>query len=137
MAKITSLPDGVEFDANAGETLLEAALRAELPLTHACGGRAKCSPTCRVWGRRPWGSTGALRAPTPSGRWPNGSVSATRYASPANCDPGGDLRVRRLVIDETDLMMTSQLDRSTGDPRRRGPRRGSVLQRHRRLHDDG
>jgi class 3 adenylate cyclase len=26
--------------------------------------------------------------------------------------PGGDLRVRRLVIDETDLMMTSQLDRS-------------------------
>ena len=48
MAKITSLPDDVEFDAHPGETLLEAALRAELPLTHACGGRAKCS-TCRVW----------------------------------------------------------------------------------------
>ena len=48
MAKITSLPDDVEFDAHPGETLLEAALRAALPLTHACGGRAKCS-TCRVW----------------------------------------------------------------------------------------
>ncbi len=30
MAKIISLPDGVEFDANEGETLLESALRADL-----------------------------------------------------------------------------------------------------------
>ena len=48
MAKIISLPDGVEFDVGEGETLLMAALRAELPLAHACGGRAKCS-TCRIW----------------------------------------------------------------------------------------
>ncbi len=48
MAKVTSLPDKVEFDVAAGETLLEAALRLGVPWAHACGGRAKCS-TCRTW----------------------------------------------------------------------------------------
>ena len=48
MARVTSLPDNVDFDVAAGETLLEAALRSGIPVTHACGGRAKCS-TCRVW----------------------------------------------------------------------------------------
>ena len=48
MPKIVSLPDGVAFDVDEGQSVLEAALRANLPLTHACGGRAKCS-TCRVW----------------------------------------------------------------------------------------
>ena len=84
MAKITSLPDGVEFDAHPGETLLEAALRAELPLTHACGGRAKCS-TCRVWVL-----SGLDECPsrTEAERTlADGSVSTTRYASPASCSP--------------------------------------------------
>jgi ferredoxin len=48
MARITALPDQQDFDASDGETLLEAALRARIPVAHACGGRAKCS-TCRVW----------------------------------------------------------------------------------------
>ena len=48
MAKVTALPDRVDFEVAADETLLEAALRSGVPFAHACGGRAKCS-TCRVW----------------------------------------------------------------------------------------
>jgi class 3 adenylate cyclase/nitrite reductase/ring-hydroxylating ferredoxin subunit len=108
MAKITSLPDGVEFDAHEGESLLEAALRAELPLTHACGGRAKCS-TCRVWVL-----AGLDRCPP---RTDAEQALAARLGLgdevrlACQLRPCGDVRVRRLVIDETDLMMSIQLER--------------------------
>jgi 2Fe-2S ferredoxin len=36
-----------EFLGKRGETLLEALLRAELPIAHSCGGNATCG-TCRV-----------------------------------------------------------------------------------------
>ncbi|GIT53340.1 MAG: hypothetical protein Ct9H300mP16_05000 [Pseudomonadota bacterium] len=48
LPKVKSLPDDVEFELAAGETLLEGALKASIPIAHACGGRAKCS-TCRFW----------------------------------------------------------------------------------------
>ena len=109
MAKIVSLPDGVEFDANEGETLLDAALRAALPLTHACGGRAKCS-TCRVWVLA--GLEGCpLRTDAEQALARRlGLGDEVRLA--CQLRPCGDLRVRRLVLDETDLMMSSQLERS-------------------------
>ncbi|HEX5077729.1 MAG TPA: adenylate/guanylate cyclase domain-containing protein [Geminicoccaceae bacterium] len=112
MARIVSLPDGVEFDAHEGETLLAAALRADLPLTHACGGRAKCS-TCRVWVlaglERCSSRTEAERAL--AGRL--GLGDEVRLA--CQLRPCGDLRVRRLVLDETDLLLSSQLDRSVAN----------------------
>lgn len=42
------LPDDIELTAGTSQTLLNAALAAGLPHTHACGGDARCS-TCRVW----------------------------------------------------------------------------------------
>lgn len=48
MTKVTSLPDNVEFDVAANETLLDPAIRSDFAFAHACGGRAKCS-ACRVW----------------------------------------------------------------------------------------
>lgn len=116
MAKVTSLPDNVEIDVADGETLLEAALRAGIPLTHACGGRAKCS-TCRVWVLE--GLDGA------SPRTEVEQVLADKLSFSDDmrlaCQlrPTGELRVRRLVLDETDLVMSNQLERSaatrTGD----------------------
>src|SRR5688500_9411073 len=105
MARITSLPDGVEFDAHPGETLLEAALRAELPLTHACGGRAKCS-TCRV--RVLFGLDGCPARTDAEQKLVErlGLDDEVRLA--CQLPPGGDLRVQRLVVGETDLMMASQ-----------------------------
>ena len=111
MAKVTSLPDNLDIDVAADETLLEAALRSGVPLAHACGGRAKCS-TCRIWvldgleacpQRSPDEASMADRL---------GLADEVRLA--CQLRPEGDLRVRRLVLDETDLVMSSQLDRSTG-----------------------
>ena len=109
MALITSLPDGISFETKPGETLLAAARRAELPLTCACGGRAKCS-TCRVW------VLDGLEDCPP--RTPAEEALATRLGLSrevrlaCQIEPAGDLRIRRLVLDETDLMMSNQLDRS-------------------------
>ena len=48
MPSLRSLPDNITIDCAAGESVLEAARRAHLPIAHACGGKAKCS-TCRIW----------------------------------------------------------------------------------------
>ncbi len=47
MALIHFLPDDIKIEANAGETILKAGLRAGIDQAHLCGGSARCS-TCRV-----------------------------------------------------------------------------------------
>lgn len=109
MVKIISLPDGVEFDVGEGETLLTAALRAELPLAHACGGRAKCS-TCRVWVLEGLDACPARNEVEGELAGRIGLGAEVRLA--CQLKPESDMRVRRLVLDETDLVMCSQLNRS-------------------------
>jgi len=108
MVKVTSLPDKVDIEVSAGETLLEAALRSGVPFAHACGGRAKCS-TCRIWVLDGLGDCPQRSADEASMADRLGLADEVRLA--CQLRPDGDLRVRRLVLDETDLMMTSQLDR--------------------------
>lgn len=109
MVKITSLPDDVEFEVTGDETLLEAGLRSNVAFAHACGGQAKCS-TCRIWVL-----DGLAVCPERTEREASmasrlGFAQEVRLA--CQLRPEGKLRVRRLVIDETDLMMCSQLDRA-------------------------
>ena len=47
MATVRFLPDETVAEAAAGDTLLDAAQRAGVPLASACGGEAACT-TCRV-----------------------------------------------------------------------------------------
>ena len=47
MPTLYVLPDQRLVECRTGEVILNAALRAGIPFTHACGGRGKCS-TCRV-----------------------------------------------------------------------------------------
>jgi adenylate cyclase len=47
MIRISYLPDARDVEASPVETILKAALRAGINLTHACGSNARCS-TCRV-----------------------------------------------------------------------------------------
>jgi len=109
MAKVTSLPDNVDFDVNADETLLEAALRSGVTFAHACGGRAKCS-TCRIWVIDGLEACSQRTAAETSMAERLGFTSEVRLA--CQLRPEGELCVRRLVLDETDLMMCSQLDRA-------------------------
>ena len=106
MTKATALPDRVDFDVAANETLLEAALRSGVPFAHACGGRAKCS-TCRIWVL-----DGLEACPR---RNPDEALMADRLRLAdqirlaCQLRPQGELCFRRLVLDETDIMLTSQL----------------------------
>jgi adenylate cyclase len=47
MTKISFFPQPEEVEMSEGETILQTALRANVPMTHMCGGVARCS-TCRV-----------------------------------------------------------------------------------------
>ncbi len=109
MATVLSLPDDRRFGVSPGESVLEAALKADVPMAHACGGRGKCS-TCRVWVL-----DGLESCPAPT---EIEAALADRLRLSAEvrlaCQlrPSGDIRLRRLVLDETDLAISSQLDRS-------------------------
>ena len=106
MTKVTALPDSVDFDVAVNETLLEAALRSGVPFAHACGGRAKCS-TCRVWVLDGLESCPQRNANETSMADRLKLADEIRLA--CQLRPQGELRVRRLVLDETDIMITSQL----------------------------
>lgn len=48
MPKITFLPMNQTIEAQEGETILDVALGADIPIQHACGGFCACT-TCHVW----------------------------------------------------------------------------------------
>ncbi len=110
MPTLRSLPDNVTIDCAVGESVLEAARRGHLPIAHACGGKAKCS-TCRLWILE-----GSEACPAPAELESElttklGLGDGIRLA--CQLRPTGDITFRRLVLDETDLRMASQLQRGT------------------------
>jgi class 3 adenylate cyclase/nitrite reductase/ring-hydroxylating ferredoxin subunit len=109
MTKLRSLPDDIQFDCADGETVLEAARSAHIPFANACGGKAKCS-TCRIWVLE-----GGDGLPEPNDEEAElisrlGLSNDIRLACQLR-PQGGELSFRRLVLDETDLRMASQLMR--------------------------
>ena len=125
MTKVTSLPDNVDFEVAADETLLEAGLRSDIAFAHACGGRAKCS-TCRIWVLDGLDTCPERTELETSMANRVGFAKEVRLA--CQLRPEGRLRIRRLVLDETDLMMCSQLDRAVAvRARRRRSRFFSVI----------
>jgi adenylate cyclase len=105
-ARISYLPDEQELDIQPAETILQASLRAGIPHTHVCGGRARCS-TCRVL------ILEGLEHCTP--RNAREQALATRLSfDPAirlACQTTitGEVTLRRLVLDDEDVAVTSQL----------------------------
>lgn len=97
-------PDNKEVEARDGETILQAAMRAEIPLAHICGGRARCS-TCRVVlleGRE------NILPPTAGEK----SILAMLEFDPhmrlaCQAVPTGNLKLRRLVLDDEDVELSS------------------------------
>lgn len=106
---ITCLPDKKSLSIGEGETILEASLGAEIPHAHMCGGRARCS-TCRVWileGLEHCSERSELERAIAE---PLRFGPEVRLACQTRVS-GGDLTMRRLVLDEIDLEITSQLAR--------------------------
>ncbi len=108
VSTLRSLPDNIAIDCAAGESVLEAARRAHLPIAHACGGKAKCS-TCRIWileGAEACPAKGAVELELTSRL---GLTDNIRLA--CQLRPAGAITFRRLVLDETDLRIANQLQR--------------------------
>lgn len=109
MARVTSQPDDLNFEVSEGETLLEAGLRSGVAFAHACGGRAKCS-TCRIWVTE--GLNGCHERNELESAMAERLGFSPEVRLACQLRPDTDLGVRRLVLDETDLAMCSQLDRA-------------------------
>lgn len=88
--------------------MLEAALRAGIPIAHACGGKARCS-TCRIWLKGPPEdvppSTGAET------RLKDRLGLGAHIRLACQLRPLRPLSFRRLILDESDLVIANQLDR--------------------------
>jgi adenylate cyclase len=103
--EVRFLPDEVTVEARPGESLLDAARRAGIPLTAACGGEAACT-TCRVLvveGADTMSAPPAEEAVLLAPLGPNGQI---RLACRAVAE--GPAVVRRLVIDEDDVILTDR-----------------------------
>jgi len=107
MPTIICLPDDKRLPIEEGETILAATLAGGIPHAHACGGHAKCS-TCRIWilegledclDRTEAERSLAVRL---------GFGPELRLACQTRVV--GDVKLRRLVLDETDLEIASQLE---------------------------
>jgi len=111
---LTLLPDEIDIDLGANETLLAAALRAGIGHAHACGGRARCS-TCRV--RVVSGIDDCLPRNRDEAAMADrfGFDPAVRLACQTRV--GGDVVVRRLVLDSEDLELALAQNRAD-DPSR-------------------
>lgn len=112
MPEIRTLPDDVATSFPDETNLLQALLRASVPIAHACGGAALCS-TCRV--RLIDGHEAC------SPRTPAETAMAERLQLPDDirlaCQTTvrGDVRIHRLVLDSEDEAIASQLG-SAGGP---------------------
>ena len=114
MPTIRVSPDNVDVPFSPEANILNTLLDAGVPIDHLCGGRGRCS-TCRVF------LVDGLS--NVSERTEAEDVMATKLDFPPQvrlaCQTtlGDSVRLRRLVLDKTDVLLASQL----GTPRLAGP----------------
>lgn len=99
-------PDGRRVTHRSDRTLLDSLLEAEVPIAHACGGKARCT-TCRVHVSRGLDSlaprTDAEAAFAERMRLPD-DVRLACQARPAE-----SVSIRRLVLDDVDRKLTTRI----------------------------
>jgi adenylate cyclase len=111
VAEVRFLPDEVTVETRPGETLLAAARRSGVPMVSACGGEAACT-TCRVLvveGVEQMAAAPAEETVLLAPLGPNGTIRLGCRAVPE-----GSVTVRRLVIDEDDIVLTDRRQVSPG-----------------------
>lgn len=100
MPKVQTLPDNQAIDIASSETLLDAMIDAEIPITYACGGHAHCS-TCRVMILEGAKHCSPL---TPAEEELAKSLQFPVHIRLAcQTTVTGDVSIRRLVIDNEDI----------------------------------
>jgi adenylate cyclase len=111
MPSIYYVPDRVEIEARADESILDAALRAGIPHTHVCGGKGRCS-TCRVL------IFEGLESCSPRSELEHPVAEALCFAPEIRlaCQTmaARDVKLRRMVLDADDVMLADQEDITPG-----------------------
>lgn len=106
MPHIHFLPDDRSVAAEPAENILQASLRSGIPHTHVCGGKARCS-TCRVL------ITAGLEHCPPRNAVEQKMAEQLHFSPDIRlaCQtmPSGDVKLRRLVLDADDVVLTDQL----------------------------
>ena len=110
MPRISYLPDNKDVETDTETSILHTSLQAGIPHTHVCGGNARCS-TCRVV------ILEGLEFCCPR------NEKEEALAGSLHFDPTirlacqtiitGDVKLRRLVLDDQDIEVTSQLGRGS------------------------
>ena len=108
MSLIRFLPEGIEIEAHADETVLAAALRAGIAHQHLCGGHARCS-TCRVEIQQGAEHCAPMMDAERRIAEPLRFHAALRLACQTVAQ--GPMTVRRLVLDEQDAKLVDQRPR--------------------------
>jgi adenylate cyclase len=114
------LPEDRDVDVEAGESLLDAALRGGIAHTHVCGGAARCS-TCRV--RIVSGAEACATRTRAEERMASRLGFGPEIRLACQTQLTGDVTVRRLVLDPEDAEIVDQAragakPRSVGEERR-------------------
>jgi adenylate cyclase len=108
MTEILCEPDHVTVSVEGEANILAVLVEAGVPITHLCGGKARCS-TCRV---RISEGLAALSTPTEKEQ-----AMAQRLDFPeevrlaCQTSASGSVALRRLVLDEADAELASQIGR--------------------------
>lgn len=113
MSIIYYLPDKKEIEAKENETILDASLRAGIPHTHSCGGNGRCS-VCRVM------ILEGVEVCAPRSEKEQKIAKRLHFGSEIRlaCQTTvvGNVKLRRLVLDDEDVELTSQLEKRTPSP---------------------
>ena len=105
MPSILVLPDGMRVDIKTDETILQACKRVGMPITHICGGKARCS-TCRVHVLEGLDHCEPRTVKECAMAERLGFGPELRLACQTRVR--GDIRLRRLVLDASDIELTNQ-----------------------------
>jgi class 3 adenylate cyclase len=109
MSELHVSPDDVDLAFDGEANMLELLVERGLPIAHLCGGRARCT-TCRVWVFDGLSNT--------SERTMNEAAMAEKLELPdevrLSCQTTltGSVGLRRLVLDKTDELLDSQINKS-------------------------
>jgi len=99
------LPDDQTVEVGPEKTLLQAAIEGHIPLSHLCGGQTRCT-TCRLR------VVGGIENCDPRTEQEQAIADQAHFPDDIRlaCQTTitGNLEVRRLVVDDEDLAMTTQ-----------------------------
>jgi len=113
MPKLQITPDNIDVAINEGETILTASLRNNIPHLNACGGIGRCS-TCRISVID--GIENCLSPNEIEQQLAEKISLPSEIRLACQTKVTGDVKLRRLLLDDRDMLITNQLGNEKSGP---------------------